>query len=290
MRVLGTKLARFAVMVLIGGGAASALHADNFVVSYNAAGSQVANSAALCSTATICWVGEETFGTLESPETLPGAASYTNLADIGAGGGSIQGTYSTGLIVTAANEYGGALGTGFFGNVTGDASPNNYSLTLQTSGNLPGVNYFGLWFSALDGNNQLVFKKNGNIVETFTPADFISLVGTCPTYSTGPDTGTPNPFCGNPNTGFLGNDNGEQFAFLNFYDSNGYFDEIDFTELGGGGAGFESDNHTVGYGNPITPEGTIIGGATPEPGTLALFGSGLLGLAGFARRRIGRRA
>jgi hypothetical protein len=28
--------------------------------------------------------------------------------------------------------------------------------------------------------------------------------------------------------------------------------------------------------------------ATPEPGTFALFGSGLLGLAGFVRRKIGR--
>ena len=282
-------------MALIGGGAASALYADNFVVSYNAAGSQVANPTTLCSTATICWVGEETFGTgAASTPSSTTPAAYTVLANKNVtGNGDISGTYSKGFQYYKADQYGGAGGTGDYAEVKGNWTPHAYSLTLTTSGNLPGVNYFGLWFSALDANNQLEFYEvvgtTRTLVETFTTADFIALVGSCPSGYTGGTGAVPGkPFCGNPNDGYQ--DNHEQFAFLNFYDSNGYFNEIDFTEINGVGAGFESDNHSVGYGNPITPEGTIIGGATPEPGTFALFGSGLLGLAGLVRRRIGRRA
>jgi hypothetical protein len=96
------------------------------------------------------------------------------------------------------------------------------------------------------------------------------LVGACPNAS--------NAFCGNPNNG---QDTGEQFAFLNFYDTVGYFNKIVFTETGT--AGFESDNHTVGYMNPVDPTGTVIG-ATPEPGSMVLLLTGLLALIGFKSR------
>jgi hypothetical protein len=150
-----------------------------------------------------------------------------------------------------------------------------YTLTLGlTSGStIPGVNYFGLWFSALDAGNELQFYENNTLLLTFTPVMFQSLVGACPNSS--------NAFCGNPNSSFLDKDSGEQFAFLNFFDENGYFNKIVFTETGGGG--FESDNQTVAYMNPVTPTGTIISGA-PEPGSFVLLFSGLLVLLAFMRR------
>lgn len=47
---------------------------------------------------------------------------------------------------------------------------------------------------------------------------------------------------------------------------------------------------TFGFVGPTDPLGVIEGGGTsvvvPEPGTLALFGTGLIGVAGFIRRRI----
>jgi hypothetical protein len=279
MGFFGKKWARFAGMVLIGTAAASALYADNVVVTYEPAGIQAPNTAALCAGATRCWIGEQTFDT----SSVPASGAFPVVATVGSPTGTISGSYSGGLIIYSADVYGGAGGTGYYPELF--ATGNGYTLALTTSGNIPGVNYFGMWFSALDAGNELQFYEDvgttDTLVYTFTPQEFQSLVGAC--------SGS-NPFCGNPNSPFAGTDNddaGEQFAFLNFFDTNGYFNTIAFTE--GGGGGFESDNHTVGYQNPITPSGTVIG-ATPEPGTLALFGTGLLGLAGFVRRKIGRSA
>jgi len=81
-------------------------------------------------------------------------------------------------------------------------------------------------------------------VETFTPADLSLWSRYLPHLFNRPRHGTPNHFAATRIPVSSGNDNGEQFAFLNFYDSNGYFDEIDFTELGGARGG----------SNPITTQ------------------------------------
>lgn len=265
--------ARSAALVLVGAGAACVLYADNMVVTYAPAGIQTPNTATLCGSAPgdQCWIGQENFDSWDGSVPLVDSP-FPTLVSIGGLAGEISGTYSGGLQRYGADSYGGAGGTGYYPELFGST----YTLNLSTSGDLPGVNYFGLWFSALDAGNQLEFYQDNTLLYTFTPGLFQSLVGAC--------TGG-NPFCGNPNN--PSQDSGEQFAFLNVYDMDGSFNKIVYTQTGGGG--FESDNHTVGYMNPPTLTGTVIG-AIPEPSTLLLFGSGLLGLAGIARRRIGRKA
>jgi len=235
-------------MVLIGGGAASALYADNVVVTYEPAGVEAPNTSALCAGATTCVIGTENFDLL-------GGTLVPFTTDYGlTGAQTIAGTYSGALYITPADEFGGAGGTGYYPEVI----DNTYTITL-TSGGIPGVNYFGMWFSALDPGNELQFSENSTLLYTFTPQEFVSLVGACP------GTG----FCGDPSGTFAGQNSNQQYAFLNFFDTNGYFNTIVFTENYGDG-GFESDNHTVGYQDPSNPSGTVIG-ATPEPGTLLLF-------------------
>jgi hypothetical protein len=264
MRLLKTKSGvKFALISLIGAAAASMAFGDSMVVTYAPAKTQSPVASTLCTGASTCWLADETF----SSSTKPTTAVFTPVVSTGVATGSITGVYSGALSISNDHTWGGAGGTGYYATVTN----NHYTLTLSTSGSVPGVNYFGLWFSALDAGNELQFYKGDTLIYSFTPALFSSLVGACPNAS--------NAFCGNPNNG---NDTGEQFAYLNFFDTTGYFDRIVFTETSTI-AGFESDNHTVGYMNPIDPTGTVIG-ATPEPGSIVLLLTGLLALVGFKSR------
>jgi hypothetical protein len=266
MQMSGSKYwAKFALAAFISAGTASMLYGDSFEVTYAPAGTQEPDTTTLCKGASTCWIGEETFPT----SSVPTNANFSRIAYSGAPSGSITGVYSGALTISSANQYGGAGGTGYFATV----SDNNYTLTLTASGassGVPGVNYFGLWFSALDNGNQLQFYDDSTLLYTFTPALFSSLVGEC--------TGS-NPFCGNPNN--RTQDAGEQFAFLNFYDMDGYFNNVVFTETTT--AGFESDNHTVGYMDPVNPTGTEVG-ETPEPGSFVFVVTGLLALVGIKRQ------
>jgi hypothetical protein len=256
--------AKFVLVALIGAGTASMLYGDTIVATYAPAGTQTPDTTTLCGSDSVCWIGEQQFLT----SSVPAAGNFPTLISTGGAGAEISGTYTGGLVIYSADQYGGAGGSGYYPELF--ASGGSYAVALTTSGGLPGVNYFGMWFSALDAGNELQFYNGSTLLYTFTPALFASLVGACPNAT--------NAFCGNPNN--KTEDSGEQFAFLNFYDTNGYFDQVVFTESGGGG--FESDNHTVGYMNPVVPTGTPI--VTPEPGSLALMLTGLLALIGLRCR------
>ncbi len=238
-----------AVGSLVSLGATSAL-ADTFALSYLGAGVQTPSATNFY-------------------ETFNGAFNGTTNFN----GSPVTGTYSGGYTIANADQYGGAGGSGMYVDTNGGLT--SYTLTLNAN-----VNYFGMWFSALDQGNQLTFYNGNTLVFTFTPSSYAQLVGACP-------TGAPEPnFCGNPNGSFFNQDSGEQFAFLNFLDTNGTFNKIVFTENPAVG-NFESDNHAVAN---ITgdPGGTSLN-PVPEPSTL-LFGlTGLAGLAGTCRQRLAAR-
>ena len=78
------------------------LRADSFVVTYEAAGTQTVN-ANLCSGISACTVGVQGFS------NWSGGAFTTDFGT----GGSILGSYTGGMERTAANQYGGAGGSGY---------------------------------------------------------------------------------------------------------------------------------------------------------------------------------
>ena len=88
--------------------------------------------------------------------------------------------------------------------------------------------YFGLWWSAGDAGNRLIFKSGNTIVAQFTAADILNIL--------------PNTYDGNPRN--RSQNSGETYAFLNFYgDAETTWDTITLTNTAS--SGFESDNWTV---------------------------------------------
>jgi PEP-CTERM motif len=222
---------------------ATAAKADTFFLNYEAPGVQ--NTTAAFSVS-----GVETFN--EQPTGVgPGFTT-----DYGTGG-AITGAYSgaNGVQINSADVYGGAGGTGNYVVAFGN-TPYTLTLTADPIKDPQGINYFGYWLSALDAGNQVSFYKGGVEVGALTPADVIAKLG------------TSGPYYGNPNPPFRGGDSGEPYAFINFYDMSGTFDQVVFTEDPAVG-GYESDNHTVGFFTQV--------GGVPEPSTWAMM---LLGFAG----------
>lgn len=230
-------------------GISSVAHADAFVLNYEAPGVQ--NTTASFST-----VGVETF------DNRTNGQGFTT--DFGTGG-KIDATYSP-LNISSANLYGGAGGVGNYAVAYGGAG---YSLKFNADPSVfpKGVNYFGYWLSALDPGNQVEFYNQGNLVGSLSPAQVLARIGNDPAYF------------GNPNANFKGQNGGQAYAFINFYDTNGSFDEVRFLEDPAVG-GYESDNHTIGFYTQM--------GGVPEPMTWAMMivGFGFVGAAMRGRRGV----
>ena len=238
---------RAAIMMAAAGGAAAA-QADVFYLNYEAPGVQH-------STATFTEVGVETF------DGRPSMRNWTT--DFGTGG-AVQATYSH-VQINNADQYGGVGGTGQYA-VAFNSTPYSLQFTSDPKRLPHGVNYFGYWLSALDAGNHVAFYKGGSLVGSLNPGDVLARLNNNRAYF------------GNPNPAFAGQNANEPYAFINFYDMTGNFDEVRFTQTTGGG-GYESDNHTVGFY-------TATGGA-PEPSTWALLVTGFGLVGGGLRRKSG---
>ena len=233
-----------AVAVLLSSLAVASAQADSFTQTYEAP--DVLNT-----TSTITG-GVETFDSIAL-----GTGGFTTTF----GGSTYTGTYSASTQINSPDLYGGAGGSGRYA-VT--FTPAGYSITLDNP-----ANYFGYWLSALDSGNVVDFYNSGSLVGSLDAAAVLASIGGNSAYF------------GNPSGPFAGQDVAQPYAFVNFYDTTGSFNEIVFREDPAVG-GYESDNHTVGTyrditGTPVTP--------VPEPETYALMLLGLAALGAFTRRR-----
>jgi hypothetical protein len=190
-------------------------------------------------------VTTETFDEM-SVGTVPSSTSVLG------GAASLTGGY-----VYGANQYGGAGGIGnffFVGTETGTSASHSATLTFNTP-----QNYFGMWWSALDGGNSLTVTADGTpytFTESSLETSYPALAGSS--------------YLGNPNGNVGGaSDPGEDFFYIGFLGSD--ITSVEFDN--GSGSGFEMDNFSILA--PTVPD---------MPGTLSLLSLGLSGLAAFGRR------
>jgi hypothetical protein len=259
MSVVSRRLLTIAVAA-VGLAFAKQAIAGPFNVTYEAAGVQN-------TTGTFSYSGVENF---DEQATGTGQSFTTNYATTAASAYQVTGSYS-GVQINTADQYGGAGGTG---NYATTFSSTGYTLNLSSTNTATGqaapINYFGFWLSALDAGNVVSFYSGNALVYSFAPPQVQALLNNNTDYR------------GNPNAPYKGDDYGENYVFLNFYDTVGSFDRIVFSQTQGGG--YESDNQTVGYF--LTETGT----AVPEPATIALLGIGVAGLLWLRRRSPARAA
>jgi hypothetical protein len=219
-------------------------------------------------TATFSVGGVETFDKLD-------VVDQTSFKTTFGTGGEIIGVYRN-VQINEADQYGGANGQG---NYAVTFSEKGYSLDLYSSIK-GGVNYFGYWLSALDQGNQVTFYSKDKLLFTFDPTDVLKAVE---------KNGDAKKYYGNPNEKFAGQNSGEPYIFLNFFNDAGSFDRVVFAETPARG-GYESDNHTVGHflekgtGTSIDINPGSFPGAVPEPATWAMLAAGF-GLVGVSTRR-----
>ncbi len=131
--------------------------------------------------------------------------------------------------------------------------PYDYSagaVTLTTPGS---YNYFGLYWGSLDAYNSINFFSGASLIGSFDGAEIYDLLA----------NGGQSSWASN--------------RYVNFLFTEG--DVFDRIVLVSTNWAFESDNHAFGS----------IATSVPEPGTLALFGLGLMGLGVMARRRVAAR-
>jgi hypothetical protein len=120
------------------------------------------------------------------------------------------------------------------------------SVSLSTPGS---YNYFGLYWGSLDSYNSIAFYNGDSLVGSYDGTQIYALTA----------NGGQTSWAANRYVNFL-------------FTEGALFNRIVLTSTNWA---FESDNHA--FGNVTT--------SVPEPGTLVMFGLGLMGLGAMARRR-----
>lgn len=276
-----------ALVVVAGIMTAIPAHANNIFVTVRAAGqiapqflADGASGDAICNQASPgakCIYGVESFSGLTSAQAQKGFTSTfsTGQNDFTASQ-YLTGSYSGQLTRIATDQYGGVKGSAAYPAALGVQT---YSLAIAGHG-VPGANYFGLWISAMDATNVLRLHTSDNQTFDFTTNSLQKYIAT---------TATPNAYYGNPTSYFLGQNSGEPYAYVNFFDMDGYVTGVDFSN--NAPTGFESSNHALGYFDPLViPGHQALQQSVPmaEPASALLVGAGLTGLAFQRRRRKGR--
>nr|WP_294545348.1 hypothetical protein [uncultured Rhodopila sp.] len=284
--------------------APAAAVADTIDAAYAPAGQTAADFSRVCAGHAVCDFGTENFS------GWSGASPYVSLFDdAGAGtfshpaGVSFTGVFAAGpgtstgsggeWVSVPQNQYGGADGLNYpelyGGPARGLTNVSSYTLALSATG-VRGVNYFGIWLSAVDSYNDLTLYDGTAVVADIDGADVAAAVGACAWW-------LANAYCGNPTPQFSGQDPTEQFVYLNVFDLTGFITGARLSDSGP--TGFEATNVAVAYAGPSQAPAPLAvaslrsaAPAIPEPAPAPVFLLAMLSLlaACAVRRRPNRAA
>ena len=248
-----------------------ATFADVIYATYLAPKQEIATPAQLTVGTTTSKVVTETFDTRTlagSGSAAPFSTSFNN--------SPFTASFSGNFGIYVADQYGGAGHAGQYA-VTFSNSP-GFVINLTHTSAVKGVNYVGLDVTAIDDANVVNLYGGGVQLASFTAGQLKKKLGNCPDAT--------NLYCGNPTTGENG---GEPYTYVSFFDLTGYIDQIVLVQAGGGG--FEMDNLQVGFRETDVVFGTVFASvgvvAVPEPSSAWLLGPALA-LLGAIRRRARR--
>ena len=271
--------------------AAQVARAGPITPTYLSAGVQTPNFPAACGNSASCFYGTENFSSWQGGKFTSNFNTGTSNFNTTS---FIRGTYSANgspnWVKAPADQYGGTNGTLPYPELFSRNAPvGAYKIDFTKSSNIPGINYFGIWISALDQFNNIQFYNQGKLLYSFGSTDLQAALGACSVL---------NAYCGNPTTPFRGQNSGELYAYVNFFSTAGYFDQV--VLYNPNGSGFESSNHSVAYISSIVASGTTFSAPdrlpsaavstqlavlVPEPATGVLVISALTVLLFRHRRR-----
>lgn len=255
---------------LVGSLAAAALSAcfsaQAFTVNYTytntnvAEGDQSGKTSPFLNAANVATPGSnvfvETFGARNGGANSQGCGLDTPSSLVSVTGG----TFDTrkGTVVNVAAAPAGDSGCFAYGPTAGGTLPDvvtvNYSGLLATLGANASLNYLGLYYGSIDTYNDLTFyNASGAVITTVTGGSLISQF-----------------------KGTSGNQTADSSnIYVNlFFDPSEQFTSFSFSTTQ---PAFEMDNLAVGF--------NVASNAVPEPGSLALFGMGLIGLITARKRK-----
>ncbi len=193
--------------------------------------------------------------------------------------GIYQLTPTSQINISNANQYGGANGTRFM--AFGAQSGTGGAITLDLDAH---HTYFGFWWSAGDPFNGITLYHNDLELARVSTSEITSLLAGATVTAIDGSVYDTALYRGNPNTG---ENVSQNYAYVSIVVQGAAFNRIQFDNGGLTTSGFESDNHSIYFGNVTVPGDAVWVGeiqgipdvVIPEPAASMLVAAGLAMLA-----------